>query len=294
MVEQKTEFRKIRDFGDILNNTFVFIGQNLGPLLKSLFAICAVFMVMQAIFSGLYQYKSFGILQEILKSTTRGSYQLREIFTVEYFIIACFPIVVFTAMQVTCAAYIKYYISHDKQTPSIDEVWAIFSRYFLKVLAYNVVLGLLMIIGFCFCLLPGIYLWVVFVPMPLIVMIEERGLQDAVRRCFFLVRDNFWSSFVVYLVSYLIYSFSGGIIGGIISVVIGLGAYLTTQNLRTTISIATSFLNIFTYAFYLVYFISVAFQYFNLTEQKDGTGILSKIESIGEGTTHFDKSEEQY
>ncbi len=295
MVEQKIEFRKIRDFGENLNDTFVFIGQNLRPLLKALFAICGAFMIMQAIFSGLYQYKTFGILQQIMNPKgISTSQQFNEFFTPHYFLTVCFPLLVISAMQTVCASYIKFYIRHDGRQPAIEDVWSMFLTYFLKVFAYNFVATLLIVLAFPFCFFPAVYLYVLFVPLSLITIIEDKSLFDGFRRCAVLIRENFWSSFFIYFVSYLIYSFSGTIIGAAVTFIIGLGAYLTTKDLRTTVSIATSFLNIFTYAFYVVYITSVALQYFNLAEQQDGTGILDRINRIGGGTSMPDRIDEQY
>jgi hypothetical protein len=58
--------------------------------------------------------------------------------------------------------------------------------------------------------------------------------------------------------------------------------------------VVTSFLNIFSFTFYIIYFISLSFHYFNLVEKRDGTGILSRINSIGDTTDNFNNIEEEY
>lgn len=294
MAQQKIEFRKIRDFGENINDTFVFIGQNLGPLLKSVFAICGVLMLIQAILTAVYQYRSFDLFQKIFDGSRTGNLQLGEIFTGQYFIAVFFPYLLLTSMQVAATSYIKYYVENDRHQPGIDEVWALFLRYFPRVLLYNVLTGLMMILAMPFCFFPAIYLWVVFVPVPFVAMVEDRSFSDSVSRCFYLINENFWPALLLYFVMTILYSFGGGIVGLIVSAIVGLFSYLTTSDLRKTIGIASSFLNVFTYGFYVIFIVSAALHYFNLTEQKEGTGILSKIDQLGKKTNVSNSNEEQF
>ena len=98
----------------------------------------------------------------------------------------------------------------------------------------------------------------------------------------------------MYLVAVIIYYVSSGIISVVVGLVIGLAAYFTTKDIGATVGIATSFLNIFSFTFYIIYFIAAAFQYFSLAEGRDGTGILNRIENIGSDKNNFDNIEEQY
>jgi hypothetical protein len=65
-------------------------------------------------------------------------------------------------------------------------------------------------------------------------------------------------------------------------------------NMGTTITMITSFLNIFSLCFYTIFFISAALNYFNLVEIKDGTGILNRISNIGKTKNDLENIEEQY
>ena len=131
-------------------------------------------------------------------------------------------------------------------------------------------------------------------PFTLVVMIEEADLSTAFSRCFEIIKENFWPSLALYLVAYIIYSISSSIIGVVVGLVAGVAAYFTTKDISTAVGIATSFLNIFSFIFYTIYFISTALQYFSLTEQRDGTGILNRIDNIGSDKNNFDHIEEQY
>ena len=298
MAEQKIELRKIRDFGTNINDTFVFLRQNLKPLLTSFFAICGVFMLGQAIFNGLYQSHTMGgLLQQIFSGGVNRQYNANPyagIFSIEYFMVILFMLLTFTSMKVVLGAYLKYYLENDGRQPGIEEIWALYKKYFFRVFFYSIPVGILTIIGCFFCVVPGVYLWVVFVPFTLVIMIEDAGFSEAFYRCFDIIKTNFWPSLAVYLVAFIIYYVSSGIISVVVGLVIGLAAYFTTKDIGATVGIATSFLNIFSFTFYIIYFIAAAFQYFSLTEGRDGTGILNRIENIGSDKNNFDNIEEQY
>ena len=65
MAQQKIQLRKIRDFGENFSDTFQFIREEFKPLLVSFILVAGVFMLVTAIFSGLYQKSTFGFLDEI-------------------------------------------------------------------------------------------------------------------------------------------------------------------------------------------------------------------------------------
>jgi hypothetical protein len=79
-------------------------------------------------------------------------------------------------------------------------------------------------------------------------------------------------------------------IGGLTGVI----TYLTTRDLSSTIGIVTSVLRVFTYLFYIIFLVSAMLQYFSLVEQRDATGMLQKIDKIGNDTEDDRPIEEQY
>jgi hypothetical protein len=290
MVEEKIRFRKVRDFGENFNDTFVFIKQNLKPLLLSFFAICGVFMLGKAIFGGIYESNSFGILDQFRLRASRGETSFSGIFTPEYFLYILFSLITYVAMKVVLAAYIKYYVDNDGAKPSIEEVWQIFKKYFFRVLIYSVPVFLLIVVGCIFCVLPGIYLIVVFVPFDIILVMEDCSFSDAFSRSFTLIKENFWISLAIYFIATLIYSFGSGIISVVVGIIVGAATYITTRSIGATAGIVTSFLNLFAGVFYIIFFVSSALQYFNLAEQHDGTGILQQIEALGGEQNNIDNS----
>lgn len=294
MAQQKVELRKIRDFSENLNDTFVFIAQNLKPLTVSFLGIAGIFMLAAAIIQGIYQNEMSDVFEQIFKGSSASSPVPFELFGSTYFLVGLFAWINVVAMRVALIAYVKVYDRNDGATPAMPEVWDEFKRYFLKVLFYSLPIILLIFIGFIFCIAPGVYFWVVLAPFEIVLMVENKSFSDAFSRCYVIIKENFWQSFGIYVIAYLIYSFMSGIIGGIIGLISGAISYFTTNDISTTVALVTSILNIFSFVFYIVFFISVILNYYSLTEKYDGTGILKRLDSLGGSSSNFNNIEEQY
>jgi hypothetical protein len=296
MADEKIEFRKLREFGENLNDTFTFIRQNLKPLLLAFFAIGGIFMLAKAILGGIYESRNFGIFDQLRRGGANWgrSRGLSEIFTPEYFGLMIFSWMGFIATRVLLAAYVKFYVENNGTMPNVEQVWSIFKRYFFRVFIYSVPVAMLIGIGCLCCLVPGVYLIVVFVPFDIIVVVEDRSFGDAFGRCFALVKDNFWISFAIYFVAGIIYWFSSMIITVVVGIVVGLSTFFTTKSIGTSAGVVTSFLSVFAGVFYIIFFVSSALQYYNLVETHDGSGLLQRIDSIGGDQHTIDNNPEQY
>lgn len=292
MAQQKVELRRTRDFSQNLNDTFQFIRENFKPLISSFFLIAGIFMLANSIVSGLYQSRMSYLFTQIF-SGRGGSFPVYNAFNSNYLLVGLFGWLNITAMQVAIISYIRAYELRDGQTPEMGEVWDVFKKNYIKVLFYNIPVFLLTLIGFLFCLFPGVYFAVVLAPFAIIVVLENKSFSDAFSRCFEIIRNNFWNSLGIYFLVYLIYSFSSGIISVIVGGISGVLSYLTTRDIGTTIGIITSVLSIFSFVFYIIYYVSVSLHYYNLVEKTDGTGILKRLDKLGD-RNDFNNIQEDY
>ncbi len=293
MDQQKIELRKIRDFGENINSTFQFIKQELKPLLKSFFAITGIVILITGVVGAFYQADAMSGIFNAFKGIQYKPKGFGEIFNFTYFLFLLLSIFNFVLINVTIACYVKIYGNKAGVSPTIEEVWNEVVRYIIPIFFYTVVLSVLIIIGCLLCLVPGIYLAIVFVPINYVMIIEDASFGTAFNRCFTLIKENFWLSFGLYIVVYLIYSVSSGVIGLAISAVAGLIAYFTTKDIGSTVGVVTGFLSIFQHLFYIIFSISIGLHYYNLVEQKDGEGLLSRIESLGSDNDQS-STEEQF
>lgn len=294
MVPQKITLKKIRDLSDNLSDSFQFIRQEFKPLIKSFLLIAGVFLIANAIMTGFFQRDSFGFLEALDKG---GLYSERKIFdtlfTPSYFLIIGLSYLSLLAMRLALASYMKLY-NELQGSPSTEEVWKCFIRYFPKVILYSIPEFLFIIIGLIFCILPGIYLLVVLTPFQFVMVFENTNFTDTFKRCFAIIKNNFWISLGIYLIAYLIYSFASGIIGLVVSILVGAVSYMTTKEVSTTLTVSMSFLNFIGYAFYLVFLVTAFLNYTSIAESHDGSGLAERLSHLGEKEDLHKNLEEEY
>lgn len=294
MVEQKIEFRKTRDFGENLNDTFLFIWLNFKPLLQSFLAICAIFMLFQAILEGLYE-SGYSTLSQLIFSRQRFISGLKGHFSdAQYYMIRLSKWLTFISVHVSVNAYIKCYVENNGAKPGIEKVWNMFKKYYFKVLLLSLPIIILVSLGIVLFVAPGVYLIVVLLPFSIIAMAENKSFTDTMIRSFDLIRNNFWPSFLIYCVAVIIYIVSSFFTGLIITGILGVVNFFTNYDLSSTIAVLTSFFEIFTFCFYIVVLVSVALNYYNLVEKKEGTGILNRINKIGNDMPQPGNTDELY
>lgn len=298
MAKQKIELRKLRDFSANLNDTFAFIQQNFKPLVASFLAVAGIFMLAHSIVNGMYQRNAASIFRDLIGGR---SYQGRAynspfdtMFSSTYFFVMLLAWANFIAMNVVVTCYMKLYDAAQGVAPGIEEVWNEFKKYFLKVFFYMIPVTLLAMIGMLFCLAPGIYFFVVLAPFAVVLIVEDETFGGAWSRCFAIIKKNFWSSFGIYFLVYLICAFSGGIITAVVGGIAGLISYFTTGDIATTVVVITSVLNIFSYVFYIILYVSINLHYYNLAEKHDGTGIMRRLDALGQNGNDFNNIPEQF
>ncbi len=225
------------------------------------------------------------IFQQVFSDMEGGGPYTQDVsglFGTSYFVVLALSLVTYTVIQTTVAAYLSL-SDETGASPSVTEVWNRAVPSFLPVFLTGILAFLMVMIGLIFCLLPGIYLAIVLLPFPFVIVNERVSVIDAISRCFALVKDNFWMSFGVYLVAYLIVIVSAGAVGLVVSFIGGILSYFSTRQVDTTIGVVTSILNIIQYLFYLVLFIAIGMNYYNLVERKEATGLSRRIDSFGGG-----------
>jgi hypothetical protein len=109
-----------------------------------------------------------------------------------------------------------------------------------------------------------------------------------------IIKDNFWPTLGLYFLVYLICAFSGGIISAIVAGVAGAISYFTTRDIAATVGVVTSVLNVLSYVFYIIFYVSVNLHYYNLAERHDGTGIMRRLDTLGQTPGNFSSREEEY
>jgi len=298
-MKEPLEFRKIRDFGDIINDSIAFIGQNWKPLLKSVAVICGFFILASLAMSIVEQMKLMNIMNDKLDVAKAyqnyGSSPFATIFTWSYFLTLLLNILTYTSIPLTIYCFITLYVEKGNTAPEVEEVWSYFKFYFWRVFGSGILLGIGFIIAFIMCVIPGIYLLPAFSLVVPIIVLENGTLGYSFSRSFQLVKDNYWLVLGIIVVVFIIY-FTASFILVLPINIITVGSVVTTgHKLTTTYVILNSIAAHISIVFSIINPIAVAVCYYSLTEQKEGTGLMDRIEQLGKADNNQEQaSSEEY
>jgi hypothetical protein len=134
---------------------------------------------------------------------------------------------------------------------------------------------------------------------------EEKGLSAGVTRMFELFSGRWWHTIGFTIVVFLIYYVFSFIIQFIFMLVFGVFSinFFTPRSTQPAASghsmvnmivLLVGLLVLLQQAFYIIVFCGVGVNYYSLAEEKDGSAIEARIESIGDVTDKYGGVEEQY
>lgn len=300
MEQQKIEFQRYRDFGQIINATFEFIKQNFLSLIKSIIFIAGPFLLITGILTGFYQ-KSMFTFYNLTSFTEMG---------LIFFLLMISAFITIQMMIVTVYSFLLIYLSRNETYPiQIEEVWDSVKHNFFKILGLTfsiiaLLIGAVLIFALIMSLIIGssnnpflilLFFIIFFIPImffsvkiSLVYMIalhEKKGIWQSIQRSFYLTKNRWWFTFGLIFVL--------GIIEGIMGFVFQIPQYIVMfvtmfnsmdgggiDGVMEIVIMLTSILSMFQYVLYVITIIALAFFYFSLVEQKEAKGLLEKIESI--------------
>lgn len=297
MVTKKIEFRKVREFGENISDTFTFIKQEFKPLLKSYLLIAGVLILITTLLLGIFMGSIYGgLFESVINDSGAEAVPQFSGLSVGSIIAIFFlgPLTV-AAINTVVSCYIKLYMEKGKISPTFEEVWRETSKHLLSVILFSYLYGLAVFIGMLLCFIPGIYLAIVLFPYAQVIIFEEEKSVGGVwNRCFGLIRENFWVTVLLYILISLLTSFVSGAIGFVVGGSITLLSYFTTKDISTSTGILYGTVYFFSYLFYVIIMVSIVMHYFNLSEKQDSSGILQRIQNIGTNTDGHSQIEERY
>ncbi len=294
MVNQ-LEFKKRRDFGQVINDTFTFMRQNFKPLIKTYFTFCGLFVLASMAAMLMQQYKMVNIINTIGNGRNTTGIGFGSLYGIEYFLTILFSLATYASMSVAILSYIAIYVQKGNQTPTTDEVWGYFKYYFFRVFGNSLLLMLMLGVAFIFCLVPGFWLFPFVAMMFPIMVIENGSLGYSFNRSFKIIKDNFWVTFGTLLVIWII-------VYACMSMVILPTSLLNmvsmfshkSPHMSVTLSMITSVLQSLCQVFTIIPIITISLAYFSLVEQKENTGLMERISNFGSNEKPIDTRPEEY
>ena len=278
-MNQPIELRRLRDFGQIINDSFTFFKENFKPLFTALLVICGFFIVASTI-STVFTYMNMG---NVFASRMNAENIQRD--PVGYFVstgvTALILIVTQSFIHLVTLCYISVYLQKQNVTPTLAEVWDYFKFYFFRAIGSSILLFIILIIGFMLCIIPGFYLSPILYLVVPIIIIENSSFSYAFNRSFVLIKNNWWLVFgVIFIMSLVV-----GVASSIASIPLTIfslgGKFFSTKSIALPLTIIFSILRNLLLLAYALPSIAICMCYFSLSEQTDGLGLLGRIEQLG-------------
>jgi hypothetical protein len=287
-------FRKERDFGEIITDSFSFFSQNYKTILQIFLKYVGPFVILTVLGNLYYQYKTGDIFSDISVLSGNPDYILNA-FTENLIVLILFllsAIISSVAMYAVTLHIIKSYIE-NKGIIKDDEVLSGLKNDFFRIIGFSILSGLAVFFGLILCVLPGIYLIVVFFIGLSIMIFEDISILDAFSRCFKLIKDNWWITFATILVFSILIAILGFIFQLPVFIYSMVETFTTVQESQGSPDALGGIYQNWVYLFLTAigsigeYFLSLfsiimsALLYFNLSEKQDSRGTYDRIENIG-------------
>lgn len=287
-MSQKTiEFKKQRELGDIITDTFKFIRQNFKPLFKTIFKITGPVFVILLFAIGYYSYLGMDILENPFFSNTAEVDV--EMYIISLFILFSALLAFYVLLYGTVLNYIKSYINNSGIVND-TEVFKGVKNDFGSMLALLILSGVITIFGLLLCILPGVYVWVPLSLAPAMLIFARTSILDSISYSFNLVQNNWWSTFFsLFVITILVYVISM-IFQFPMMIYMFIKAFTMSQegsaaNPADLIDWVYVFFNVisslFQYLLSVVVIVASAFIYYHLDEKKNATGSYERISNLG-------------
>lgn len=278
--------RKLRNFNDIINVTFAFIKQEHQRLLKVLLYYLGPVVLIQSIASAYYQAKILNLTQNLASAGNDPMAMFQNLVTIEYFILIIASIVSSILSVSLVYSYFNLYDIKGKDGFNEEDVFRGALNQFLNVFVLSIIIGIFVIIGFMLFIIPGIYIFVPFSLMFAIRIIEGHGIGDSFNRAFYLVKNNWWNTFLIIIVISLIAYFAG-LVFTLPQSLMSMWSVITSvsetgeQDVSILYIILAAVGQFFVTLLYVLPNITIGFQYFSLVEDKDSPNLYNQVDSLG-------------
>ncbi|MFI5159125.1 MAG: hypothetical protein ACHQF4_09685 [Sphingobacteriales bacterium] len=278
-MKQPIELRKFRDFGQIINDSFTFLKENIKGLLVAILVICGFFMVLGTISS------VFTIMNKSYAGDfSSDDYQLHSravTYLVSLMIYLFVLMLSHLCIFLVTYCYISVYIQKNNTPPVLAEVWGYFRYYFWRVLGGGILIFILSCIGYLLCFIPGIYLMPIFSLIIPIIVIENASVRYSFNKSFRIIKNNWWTVFGVLFIMWIVVVVASLFVNIAIRFIETGSRIFTLKSFTLPVIIIFSALKHLLMVIYVLPAIAVSLCYFSLSEEKDGTGLLERIQKLG-------------
>lgn len=269
MIEKEIQFRKKRELGDILSDSFEFIKQEYKPVSKLILTYVLPFLILYGIVQVFIQMKVIGNIDlsdpEALLANIGPIYK-------NIFLFSLFGIFVQSLLIGTYYSYIEVYIKKGKGNFDISEIKPHLFSNSLLALSAGFAVFILTMIGIVLCIVPGIYFANTFSIAAMVLLFERKGLGNAMSRSWKLVNFQWWNTLLLNIIGIIII-WAAGYVLSLPAMLAGITTTITAVKEMGTIDypnwywVLFGISTIISSLLWIIPFTFLAMQYFNLDER---------------------------
>lgn len=270
MQKKEIKFRKIRDTGEIISDTFQFLKQEYQTIFKLISGYVLPFIVLNAL---LQVHVQRNILSKIdIYDTEAIMANLGPVY-LNFFLATLFALFVQSLLIGAFYTYLEAYIKEGKSNFELSDITPRLFSNSLQALLANIVLFALFMLGVILCILPGIYLANTFSILVFTVLFEKNNLSQSMQRTFRLVHVQWWNTLLINISGIALVYFAGVLLS-LPTVLFDSGspdAIPDSETVQAGFSVSywvwIGITSVITSLLWLVPYTFLALQYFNLDER---------------------------
>lgn len=303
------QIRKARNFSEKLEGTFDFIRVTAKPLFKGLFFFTSPFVLVGTfLFSNL-----FSAFMAITQSADSGvEPDLSSIMSIGVSAFGFLFLMIFAGTMVISVIYanIRLYDLNQNADYTINEVWEKTKKMYWPIFGATFLYGVFFFVAYIVIMIPAslilVFLSILLIPVVYLVfafflvlmftalpaqIFGRKSLGNAISHSFKLLKGNWWSSLGLLILLMLIYNVVSVVfsipfyVGMVFSMVSALEVDLMQETPMYMVLLnylAGAILLVGTFITYSVPIVGMTLQYFNLSEIKEATSLIERIDSFGE------------
>lgn len=287
-----------RDFGEKINATINYVTQNFRSFGTAILYVGGPAALLTGIASGIMQSSIFDLSKTADRDPGDVFGTFAGIFSGSFVFVLVFGVIAQSLISLAAYTHLKLYHERSKQsgligvsgqaagqTITVAEIWADMQPNIGRVVITSLLVGLATFVAALLLVIPGIYVGIVLSLALPVTIFEGSDFSQTWSRCFQLIKEKWWSTLgLLFVMAMLV-----GVVSFIFTApaaVLGfmIGAKLMPGVPTTVIVVAQAFATVGQYLLYSILYVGLGFQYFNLVERQEGTGLLSEIDSIGSAT----------
>tara|TARA_R110000787_G_scaffold190356_4_gene301802 strand:- start:1925 stop:2818 length:894 start_codon:yes stop_codon:yes gene_type:complete len=289
------EFKKERDLGAMITDAFKFLRQEWKPFFTTIIKVSLVPVLLAVASTIYYSLSSSDFLSNVFNFSQLGTSQEANtdygLFFIAFLIYIIFNLIAYVMVTASAMYYVKSYIDNQGKI----DYYYVKSMTFKKFWSFSglfFVTGIIVGVGSMICGLPGVYFWVVLSLSSCILVFFEKGAMDSISDAFNFIKGHWWETFGILIVIFLIVlviSFITQLPATIYQLIkMGTSTFGSEdptemmEIFKDPIYLALLVISeVFKFSFSTITLLVTIFVFFDINEQKNNTGAIDKIDTIG-------------